>query len=70
MAVCGAAGCLWAPSSSVLLVMLMVRQRKGFEEACGAETVRGSLRSAPFRVSLHIAVLSVREKKTYLVKKT
>lgn len=57
------------PSNSVLLVMLMAHQRKGFK-ACGAETVRGSLCSAPFRVSLHIAVLGMKGKKTYLVKKT
>ena len=34
------------------------------------ETGGGSLRCAPFGVSLHIAVLGVRGKRTYLIKKT
>lgn len=67
---CGAAGCWWAPSSSILLVVLVVHQRKGFREACSAETVRGLLHSAPFRASLHITILGVKGKKTYLAKKT
>lgn len=58
------AACLWAPSSSVL------HRRKGSEAACSAETVRVSLRSAPFGVSVHVAALGVKGKKTYLAKET